>query len=116
MAGLRAMTAGAPPRPSRATQIADPEASLEAAPWRRRLRQRTTRALSTLACGGIVAALAAVVTIAAPVPRFQPSSVAFLDRTHGVLAREDWSCEKAHGCAAQILASANGGATWRIVY
>jgi hypothetical protein len=48
--------------------------------------------------------------------RYQPSSIAFLDRQHGLLAEEDWSCGKSRGCAAQILVSGDGGTSWRVSY
>ncbi len=61
----------------------------------------------------IVAALAPIAG-AARVPRFQPTSIAFVDNAHGVLAEEDWSCNSASGCPAQILTSSDGGAGWRL--
>jgi hypothetical protein len=36
-------------------------------------------------------------------PRFQPVSFAFLDAQHGVLAEDDWKCEKTDGCQGRIL-------------
>jgi photosystem II stability/assembly factor-like uncharacterized protein len=70
-----------------------------------------------MVCGGVVAPVAAAAVTTTPtVPRFQASSIAFLDREHGVLAREDWSCTKPRGCPALILASSDGGASWRISY
>jgi photosystem II stability/assembly factor-like uncharacterized protein len=51
---------------------------------------------------------------AAPIPRFQATSIAVLDREHAVLAREDWACPKQRGCPARILVSADGGRSWRL--
>jgi photosystem II stability/assembly factor-like uncharacterized protein len=62
----------------------------------------------------LLAAVAA--SSAAATPHFQPSSIAFLDQRHGVLAEDDWSCGRARGCRAQILVSGDGGMTWRISY
>ena len=49
-------------------------------------------------------------------PRFQPVSIAFVDAEHGVLAEDDWVCQKAHGCQGRLLATGDGGATWRVNY
>jgi len=49
-------------------------------------------------------------------PRFQPVSVAFLDARHGVLGEDDWDCQKARGCKGRLLATSNGGATWRVTF
>ena len=49
-------------------------------------------------------------------PRFQPVSVAFLDEQHGVLAEDDWNCQKPDGCQGRILVTSDGGAHWRVVY
>ena len=49
-------------------------------------------------------------------PRFQPVSIAFIDARHGVLAEDDWVCQKAHGCQGRLLATSNGGASWRVTY
>ena len=49
-------------------------------------------------------------------PRFQPVSVAFLDEQHGVLAEDDWKCQKPDGCQGRILVTSDGGAHWRVVY
>jgi photosystem II stability/assembly factor-like uncharacterized protein len=49
-------------------------------------------------------------------PRFQPTSIAFFDAQHGVLAEDDWACVKAHGCQGRILVSSDGGAHWRMTY
>jgi photosystem II stability/assembly factor-like uncharacterized protein len=106
------MTATAPPGSPRRPRVPDPKALLKEARRRRGLRL-ATYALVLLASGGCVAVAA---TTAAPAPSFQASSIASLDREHGVLAREDWSCTKSHGCPAQILASDDGGTTWRVTY
>jgi photosystem II stability/assembly factor-like uncharacterized protein len=75
-------------------------------------------AMIRLACAVAAALLlgATAVGSAAAYPRYQPSSIAFLDRQHGVLAEEDWSCGKPHGCAAQIHVSSDGGRSWRVTY
>ena len=49
-------------------------------------------------------------------PRFQPVSVAFLDEQHGVLAEDDWKCQKTDGCQGRILVTSDGGAHWRVTY
>jgi photosystem II stability/assembly factor-like uncharacterized protein len=49
-------------------------------------------------------------------PRFQPVSIAFFDQQHGLLAEDDWSCQKAHGCRGRVLATSDGGAHWRVTY
>ncbi len=49
-------------------------------------------------------------------PRFQPVSVAFLDEQHGVLAEDDWNCQKPDGCQGRILVTGDGGAHWRVAY
>ena len=49
-------------------------------------------------------------------PRFQPVSIAFIDARHGVLAEDDWVCQKVHGCQGRLLATSNGGASWRVSY
>jgi photosystem II stability/assembly factor-like uncharacterized protein len=67
----------------------------------------------------VVAALvlpAVALGVARSYPRYQPSSIAFLDRQHGLLAEEDWSCGKSRGCPAQILVSGDGGTSWRVSY
>ena len=79
------------------------------------LRRPTARVFLPLVCAGVCAVVAAV-TSSAATPDFQPTSVAFLDREHGVLAREDWSCRKERGCAAQILVSSDGGNKWRVTH
>ena len=49
-------------------------------------------------------------------PRFQPVSIAFVDRQHGVLGEDDWTCQKTHGCQGRILVTRDGGARWRVSY
>lgn len=49
-------------------------------------------------------------------PRFQPVSIAFADAEHGVLAEDDWVCQKAHGCQGRLLASSDGGVHWQVTY
>jgi hypothetical protein len=75
-------------------------------------------ALTRLACTVAAALLLAATAVgsAAAYPRYQPSSIAFLDRQHGVLAKEDWSCGKQLGCPAQILVSSDGGGSWKVTY
>ncbi len=73
-----------------------------------------TRVACVVAAAWLLCATA--VGSAAAFPRYQPSSIAFLDRQHGVLAQEDWSCGKSRGCPAQILVSNDGGRRWQITY
>jgi photosystem II stability/assembly factor-like uncharacterized protein len=49
-------------------------------------------------------------------PRFQPVSIAFFDQQHGLLAEDDWTCQKAHDCQGRVLATSDGGAHWRVTY
>jgi len=49
-------------------------------------------------------------------PRFQPVSVAFVDAMHGVLAEDDWVCQKPHGCQGRLLVTSDGGAHWHLAY
>jgi photosystem II stability/assembly factor-like uncharacterized protein len=49
-------------------------------------------------------------------PRFQPVSIAFIDARHGVLAEDDWVCQKAHGCEGRILMTEDGGSRWRVTF
>ena len=49
-------------------------------------------------------------------PRFQPVSIAFIDPAHGVLAEDDWVCQKPHGCQGRLLATSDGGAHWQVTY
>jgi photosystem II stability/assembly factor-like uncharacterized protein len=49
-------------------------------------------------------------------PRFQPVSIAFVDAEHGVLAEDDWMCQKARGCKGRLLVTSDGGAHWRVTY
>jgi photosystem II stability/assembly factor-like uncharacterized protein len=49
-------------------------------------------------------------------PRFQPVSIAFVDAHHGVLAEDDWICQKAHGCQGRLLVTSDGGAHWQVTY
>ncbi len=49
-------------------------------------------------------------------PRFQPVSIAFFDARHGVLAEDDWVCQKAHGCEGRILVTQDGGSRWRVIF
>jgi photosystem II stability/assembly factor-like uncharacterized protein len=49
-------------------------------------------------------------------PRFQPVSVAFVDAKHGVLAEDDWVCQKPHGCQGRLLITSDGGAHWHLAY
>jgi photosystem II stability/assembly factor-like uncharacterized protein len=49
-------------------------------------------------------------------PRFQPVSIAFIDVRHGVLAEDDWVCQKAHGCEGRILMTEDGGSRWRVTF
>lgn len=49
-------------------------------------------------------------------PRFQPVSIAFTDAEHGVLAEDDWVCQKAHGCQGRLLATTDGGVHWHVTY
>jgi photosystem II stability/assembly factor-like uncharacterized protein len=49
-------------------------------------------------------------------PRFQPVSIAFIDARHGVLAEDDWVCQKAHGCEGRILVTEDGGSRWRVTF
>ncbi len=49
-------------------------------------------------------------------PRFQPVSIAFFDSQHGLVAEDDWSCQKAHGCEGRILATSDGGSRWQVTY
>lgn len=49
-------------------------------------------------------------------PRFQPVSIAFVDAEHGVLAEDDWVCQRAHGCQGRLLVTSDGGGHWRTVY
>jgi photosystem II stability/assembly factor-like uncharacterized protein len=75
-----------------------------------RLRHATEAlALATLFSGQLSAPVSA-----ARAPDFQPVSIAFLDRQHGVLAEEDWSCGKPRGCPARILVSDDGGRRWTV--
>jgi photosystem II stability/assembly factor-like uncharacterized protein len=69
--------------------------------------------------GSRAVALLSIVVAVAPAagavrgPIFQPTSVAFVNEHDGVLGDEDWSCGRASGCAAEILVSSDGGASWR---
>ena len=49
-------------------------------------------------------------------PRFQPVSIAFFDQQHGLVAEDDWTCQKAHGCRGRVLATSDGGAQWTVTY
>jgi photosystem II stability/assembly factor-like uncharacterized protein len=49
-------------------------------------------------------------------PRFQPVSIAFVDAQHGVLAEDDWVCQKERGCQGRLLVTSDGGAHWRVTY
>jgi photosystem II stability/assembly factor-like uncharacterized protein len=49
-------------------------------------------------------------------PRFQPVSIAFVDARHGVLAEDDWLCQRAHGCQGRLLVTRDGGAHWQVTY
>lgn len=49
-------------------------------------------------------------------PRFQPVSIAFVDAKHGVLAEDDWVCQKPHGCQGRLLVTSDGGAHWHLAY
>lgn len=83
-------------------------------------RTSSAREVVLIAClTGAAISLTVAATAAAnktPSPVLQPSSIAFVDRRHGVLAEEDWGCGKAHGCPARILVSADGGTSWRVTY
>ena len=49
-------------------------------------------------------------------PRFQPVSIAFVDAEHGVLAEDDWACQRAHGCQGRLLLTRDGGTHWQVTY
>jgi hypothetical protein len=49
-------------------------------------------------------------------PRLQPVSIAFFDQQHGLVAEDDWSCQKAHGCQGRILATNDAGTHWQVTY
>jgi hypothetical protein len=49
-------------------------------------------------------------------PRFQPVSIAFIDVRHGVLAEDDWVCQRSHGCEGRILVTKDGGSGWRVTF
>jgi photosystem II stability/assembly factor-like uncharacterized protein len=75
----------------------------------------------SLAAALLVAALSGLLSITGAAggyvyPRFQPVSIAFFDRQHGLLAEDDWTCQKAHGCQGRVLATTDGGAHWHVTY
>jgi photosystem II stability/assembly factor-like uncharacterized protein len=69
---------------------------------------------------GLLAGSALVATAGAAnhytFPRFQPVSIAFVDELHGVLAEDDWSCQKSQGCQGRILVTSDGGAHWHVTH
>jgi len=76
-------------------------------------RRARTRCVPWLLVLAAVAGACAVAS-AVPMPRFEATSIAILDREHAVLAREDVACPRQSGCPARILVSADGGRSWRL--
>lgn len=74
-----------------------------------------TRALG-IACVSLALLATAGAANGSTYPRFQPVSIAFADELHGALAEDDWICQRAHGCQGRILATSDGGSTWRVAY
>lgn len=73
---------------------------------------------ATCACLASAVCLLAVSDVANSYsyPRFQPVSIAFFDQQHGLLAEDDWTCQKAHGCQGRVFATSDGGAHWSVRY
>jgi photosystem II stability/assembly factor-like uncharacterized protein len=74
------------------------------------------RAVGAALFAGLALVGAASATNAYTFPRFQPVSIAFVDELHGVLAEDDWACQKPDGCQGRILVTSDGGSTWRQIY
>jgi hypothetical protein len=70
----------------------------------------TLRRVVVVAVAALVLLVAAAAANGYSYPRFQPVSIAFLDEQHGVLAEDDWTCQKAHGCQGRLLVTSDGGA------
>ena len=75
-----------------------------------------TRVLAAAAVSLVAFLPSAFAAHAYSYPRFQPVSIAFTDAEHGVLAEDDWVCQKAHGCQGRLLATTDGGVHWQVTY
>ncbi len=76
----------------------------------------TLRRVVVVAVAALVLLVAAAAANGYSYPRFQPVSIAFLDEQHGVLAEDDWTCQKARGCQGRLLVTSDGGAHWRVSF
>jgi hypothetical protein len=70
----------------------------------------TLRRVVVVTAAALVLLVAAAAANGYSYPRFQPVSIAFLDEQHGVLAEDDWTCQKARGCQGRLLVTSDGGA------